>query len=217
MSVSGLNENTLRPREHLLLWAFCFSIGAHLLFYADWKFFGRSQLNLIPAWMHPSKPALAEIKKQQPPPVTEQEVPLLFVDVDPATAATEAPKDAKYYSAHNSQAANTKATIDSTVPKLDGSQTHVAQTQTVPRANPVPLQPAPPMVSQTDPSAAEAKAKPKGGPKVGDLAMAKPSPQMGENQAEGDTGQAHSTVQTCHRTLVEAISLKAPLDREKKK
>ena len=68
MAVSGLNENTLRPREHLLLWAFCFSIGAHLLLYADWKFLGRTHLDLIPAWMLPTKTALAQLPKNNPLP-----------------------------------------------------------------------------------------------------------------------------------------------------
>jgi hypothetical protein len=215
MSVSGLNENTLRPREHLLLWAFCFSIGAHLLLYADWKLLGHSHLDLIPAWMLPNKTTLAQTQKKQPAPLAEQEVPLLFVDVDPSAATAEAPKNAKYYSSRNSQAANINATIDSNVPKIDGSQTHVPQTQTVPRANPVPLQPAPPKAPQPSESTTEAQAKPKGGPQIGDLAMAKPSPQIGENQSEGDTGQADSTTHSRPRTLAEAKARQAMMPGEK--
>jgi hypothetical protein len=217
MAVSGLNEHTLRPREHLLLWAFCFSIGAHLLLYADWKLLGHTHLNLLPAWMLPNKPVLAQTQKKQPAPLTEQEVPLLFVDVDPSQATAEAPKNAKYYSARNSQAANINATVDSSVPKIDGSQTHVVQTQTVPRANPVPLQPAPPKAPARVESTTEAQAKPKGGPQTGDLAMAKPSTQTGQNQSEGDTGQADSTTHTRPRTLAEAKARQAMMSGEKMK
>ena len=139
----------------------------------------------------------------------------MFVDVDPSTATAEAPKNAKYYSARNSQAANINATIDSNVPRIDGSQTHFAQTQTVPRANPVPLQPAPPKAPPTTESSTEAQAKPKGGPQIGDLALAKPSPRTGENQSEGDTGQADSTTHTRPRTLAEAKMRQAMLSGEK--
>ena len=51
----------------------------------------------------------------------EQEMPLMFVDVTPDQATTEAPEDAKFYGASNSQAANPNPTEDdSEMPEIDG-------------------------------------------------------------------------------------------------
>src|SRR5205814_7646939 len=74
----------------------------------------------------------------------QREIPLTFVEVDPSTATTEPPKDAKYYGAHSSRAANEEPVIESTVPKADGKQSQVTRLENVPKPSPQPLQPAPP-------------------------------------------------------------------------
>src|SRR5579871_6437913 len=84
MSVSRLNESTLRPPEHLLVWAFIASLAAHLVVYGGFRLghqFGWWNRDLLPAWLKPHHQTLAEIKKAQTlqPPPQQQEVPLVFV------------------------------------------------------------------------------------------------------------------------------------------
>jgi outer membrane biosynthesis protein TonB len=143
---------------------------------------------------------LAEaLKKRQQ---QEQEMPLVFVEVDPNQAVDEAPKDAKYYSAQNSRAANPDNRLDTIVPKIDGKQERVPQTLERARPQPQPLQPAPPppkevVEAKPEPEPPPPQPEPKPLPKPepqpeakpdsqpelkpepairsGDLAMAKPS------------------------------------------
>jgi outer membrane biosynthesis protein TonB len=85
----------------------------------------------------------------------QEEPPLVFVEVDPSLATAEAPKEAKYYSALNSRAANPDTRIDTPIPKVDGKQEHVPQTQEQAKPEAQPLQPAP-----VPPTAQPAEAKP---------------------------------------------------------
>jgi hypothetical protein len=78
------------------------------------------------------------------------------MEVDPALAAPEPPKDAKYYGVVNAKAANPDATVETTDPKLDGKQEKVPRLADVPKPEKFPLQPAPP-----EPKPAEAAPKPK--------------------------------------------------------
>ena len=57
--------------------------------------------------------------------------------------STEAPQNAKFYSSQNSRAANPDANRDANVPKLNGTQTDVPKTETVPKPDFNKLQPAP--------------------------------------------------------------------------
>jgi hypothetical protein len=100
------------------------------------------------------------IPKKQP---TETEPPLVFVDVNPQAATPEPPKDPKFYSNRNSQAANPDADQETAVPKITGTQTEVVKAEDVPRVNLDKLQPD---FSQPEP--------PKPQTPSGDLAMAKP-------------------------------------------
>jgi len=215
MSVSRLNENQLRPAEHLLLWAFALSIAAHLIIYGGFEAgqrFGWWRKDLMPNWLKRAEISLADLQKarlQQPQqPAVPREAPLLFVEVDPSQSVPEPPKDAKYYSSKNSLAANPDLTVDTQTPKIDGSQTQVPKTQTAPRSKPTPapLQPSPPKNQEPQQANEESKPKPKGGQQVGDLAMAKPSPQPGpgDGQSENDTGQSVTPVHTRPRTLRDA-------------
>jgi len=160
-----------RPRQeqtNLLLLAFVASLIAHILFALAWEF--RAHLPHL-AWLDWMKkqsakldPAALLLKLDQPkplppellkiaalrPPLTEQPMPqLTFVDVDPALAS-EPPKDAKFYSATSTRAANPEAKIESNVPKIDGKQTQMVKVQDVPK----PLPPASP------PPAPQPKASP---------------------------------------------------------
>jgi outer membrane biosynthesis protein TonB len=208
MPVNRLNDSESRPAESLLVWAFAVSLAIHLLLLGTFRL-GQNykwwNKDLMPAWLKTTKQALAEIKKNQPAqPRVPQEAPLLFVDVSPEVSTVEPPKNAKYYSSRNSQAANPDPSLDTEQPKIDGTQTHVPKTETAPRAKPVPLQPAPPKDPSPDKEATEAKPKPKSGPAPGDLAMIKPTPKPIENQTETDPGQAEAPVHKRPRTLAEA-------------
>lgn len=217
MSVSRLNDRVLDPTERLFAWALGISLAFHLLVYGGFHLghhFGWWKKDLLPSWLKSTKLALAEIQKAQqnkPPPQAQQEPPLLFVEVDPSTATQEAPKNATHYSSRNSFAGNPDIKIDSNLPNINGKQTHVAKTEDAERSKPVPLRPsAPKTPAAPDQAAEEAKAKPKGGPKVGDLAMAKPAPQPGDGQAENDTGEAKVPEHKRPHTLLEALQQQPP-------
>lgn len=116
-------------------------------------------------------------------PAPAQTMPLIFVDVEPSQATEEAPKETPYYSALNSRAANPDTSVDSNVPKITGEQTKVVKTTDTPLppavpAHPVPPQPLQPAPQTPDPPEtrmATAPPKPKGGDRLGDLAMARPA------------------------------------------
>jgi len=82
-----------------------------------------------------------QLLQQRPPPEAE----LVFVDVDPEQAALEPPKDAKYYSSHNTLASNrAKDDENKNLPKIDGKQENVPKTMDTIRPDPRALQPYPP-------------------------------------------------------------------------
>ncbi len=104
---------------------------------------------------------LARMLEQQ----QKKAIPLVFVEVDPSQAVTEAPKDTKYYGAHSSKAANPDPVVDSNMPKVDGRQNKVVKLEDAPKPKPFPLQPTPPEAAEAKPKAAEPP---------GDLAKVKP-------------------------------------------
>ena len=73
----------------------------------------------------------------------------MFVNVNPAQATAEAPKDAKFYSDKNSRAANPDADKITEIPKIDGKHPEIVKTEDIERPKFTPLQPA------RSPSAAE--------------------------------------------------------------
>jgi outer membrane biosynthesis protein TonB len=66
----------------------------------------------------------------------EQQVVLQFIDVDQNQA--EEPKDAKYYSSANSQAANPDTRVETEKPKIDGAQDKVPKVRDTAKAEPEP-------------------------------------------------------------------------------
>ncbi len=81
-----------------------------------------------------------QMLQQRPPPEAE----LVFMDVDPSQAIAEAPKDAKYYSAHNTQAASRSKDEEKNIPKIDGKQEKVPKVTDVSRPDPKAAPAAPP-------------------------------------------------------------------------
>ncbi len=142
----------------------------------------------------------------------------MFAEVDPSAATPEPPKNAKYYSSKNSLAANPNPTVETQQPKVDGSQTHVPKAETAARAKQFPLQPSAPKPPQDKQAADDSQPKPKGGPKPGDLAMAKPDPKPTDGKAESDKGDAPSIEPHKRwRTLAEAEMHQSPLAGQKMK
>ena len=143
-------------------------------------------------------------KKTEPPAL--REVPMVFVEVDPARASAEPPKETKNYSTHNSIAANEQPKqLD--VPKIDGSQTRVLRVEDVSKPKPQPLQPAPPpepKPAPPDKEQSEPEAKPKPAPPIGDLAMTKTEPTNIVKSTEGAAEKLAPKPLGKPRTLAEA-------------
>jgi len=83
-----------------LTWAFTFSLILHLLiggtYYVGHEYGWWKNLHW-PAWMKSAKMLTELLQKPQPQLEERQiEVPLVFVEVTPAQAATEAPKETKF-------------------------------------------------------------------------------------------------------------------------
>ncbi|MDB6068425.1 MAG: hypothetical protein JWR26_4633 [Pedosphaera sp.] len=184
MSVSSSDKNSLRPGDNLIVWAIAISLAAHLLGFGGFRLgdrFGWWHSVSLPSWLLSNKKKLAELQKPKPASQAPQETPLLFVEVDPATATPEPPKNAKYYSTQNSHASNPDAQIETDTPKIDGTQTHVPKLEDTPRTKAFPLQPAAPKT----PVQEEAKeSESKGGQKPGDLASAKPAVKPDEGKTD---------------------------------
>ncbi|MBN2506991.1 MAG: hypothetical protein JXQ71_09885 [Verrucomicrobia bacterium] len=140
--------------------AFAASLLIHGAFYTGWRW-GRS----LGWWEHQATWLLQWTKKarQLPAPAVPdrpREIPLTFVEVDPATAS-EPPKEAKYYGEFNSIAANPIPDAQAD-PKVEGNQTKIVRLMdaTLPQA--LPLQPE---IAKPEPEIAEAQpaaAKPPG-------------------------------------------------------
>jgi hypothetical protein len=187
-----VHDGTLRPgRLELtrLAWALGISLALHLVGYGGYEV--AKKLNLqMPAWVQRLKELVAPpIQPKTPPP--QEEMPLVFVEVNPQIAAKEPPKDTKFYSNLNSEAANKDATKDTNLPKIDGHQTEVLKTEDVPRTQFDQLRPSAP-----DPQRERPVEKPGTPEPPGDLAMAKPDVTL-----RPDPGTVE---QPRPRTLVEA-------------
>ena len=209
MSVAGMPEMSLRlerAESSRLAWALAISLALHLLFFGSYQTgrkLGWWQNIHWPAWVQSAKMLTEMLKKKDNPQQQQQEVPLMFVDVSPAQAVTEAPKDAKYYSDKNSKAANPVEDKDTGTPRIDGTQTQVAKTEDIPREKFVPLQPQK-TVQQTQEAQPELKPKPQYTP--GDMTMAKP-----ELNSRNDQGEAeHERPKTIQEALARQKANRLP-------
>jgi len=189
-----------RAESSRLAWALIISLVCHGLVsgvYYTGERFHFWDLDHWPAWLRKSKILAVLLPKKAPPPPQPQEVPLMFVDVSPAQATPQPPKDAKAYSDKNSQAANQQATEDSDIPKITGTQKEVVKTEDVPRQKFTPLQPAlPAQPAQQE----QAELKPRPALEPGDLAFAKPDPNPPPKQDPGEAPHYRP------RTLREALA-----------
>jgi hypothetical protein len=207
--------------RHPLAIAFVLSLAVHLTLFGGWRLGKRlgwwehqaTWLLDLRKKLHPKalQPTLAQARTPSPAP--PREIPLTFVEVDPTVASTESPKEAKYYSARPSKAANPDPTLDTMVPKVEGQQTKLVRVEDVPKPSPQPLQPAAP--PEKAPEQAEAKAKPAENP--GDLAKAKPEQIKKPNDGLAELGVAPTPVAPRPRTLAAARQNKPSLVGQKMK
>lgn len=198
-----------RTANRLLVRSFLLSVAVHLVVfgmveaghrYELWRF---SPLAAIARLFRPEVRELAAQATRQPPAATEnaprriEEVPVIFVDVDPSQASEEEPEQTRYYAAVTSRAGNPDTSRDTGQPRLDGTQELVPKTLDTERAA-VPLQPALPVAPQpAQETRDEPQARPpevtRSGPpseprppvheertavKPGDLAMTPPGPEQ---------------------------------------
>ena len=166
-----IRSEEIESRNRLLI-GLATSLATHMVFFGVWFLLGVLVIAANRAAIEKLKQLqLAELKRAQ-------EVPeLTFVEVPPNQAVPEPPKDTKFYSSANAQAANPDVEIDTNVPKLDGSQDKVLKTADAQRPQAQPLQPSPPPEPKPDEKVAKDETKPEPEEKPGDLALAKPREQ----------------------------------------
>ncbi|HKS37756.1 MAG TPA: hypothetical protein VJW76_11240 [Verrucomicrobiae bacterium] len=169
-SAEPIRSEETDNRNRLLI-GLATSLATHTVLFAGWFLLGVLVVAAHRATIEKLQQLqLAELKRAQ-------EVPeLTFVEVPPDQASPEPPKDTKFYSSANAQAANPDVEIDTTVPKLDGSQDKVLKTADAQRPQAQPLQPSPPPEPKPDEKVAKDESKPDPEEK-GDLALAKPTEQ----------------------------------------
>jgi outer membrane biosynthesis protein TonB len=192
-----------RAETSRLAWAFGLSLAAHLLVFGTYEAGKKFQVwqNLHwPAWLRSAQMLTEVLKKKEVTPLAAQQaqVPLMFVDVSPAQAVAEPPKNAKFYSDRSSVAANPEANKDSDMPKIMGKQTEIVRTRDVPKEKFVPLQPSP---APQPPQEAQEEQKPKPAYTPGDLTMARP-----EDKPRKDEGEAKEAKPSRPRTVREALA-----------
>ena len=202
MTPDKVQDGRLRlgqPELGKLAWAFAISVVIHLLCFGGYELgtqLGWWQMLHLPAWLQKTKMLASASARPKSTAPQAQQVPLMFVDVDPQLASTEAPKDAKFYSNKNSVAANPDADKETNVPKVTGKQTQVVKAEDVKRSPLDKLQPDFKALEEQRQRKPE-HAKPREPAPPGDLAMAKPDLELRK-----DNGTAE---QSRPRTIKEAL------------
>jgi hypothetical protein len=187
MELTALEHDRLRFATHPVSRALALSLALHLLLFGTLELTRYLRLQL-PEWLK-SVLDLSRQASQEKKPVDQEPPTLTFVEVDPAQATPDPPKDTKNYSAFNSLAANPEVSIDSEKPKIDGTQDKVPKVEDALR--PTPPQP----LTELKPEPRPPKAEPKPD-QPGDLALAKPA----------DTKPAEAEKPPRPRTLAEVRS-----------
>ena len=186
-----------RPEISRLVWALGISLALHLGVYGAYRLgkkFNVWQNLHWPAWMQRAKIFAPAPKPPAQPPMS-QEAPLMFVDVSPQQATPEAPRNAKFYAAKNSKAANPDPTPDTDVPQIAGKQTEVVKVEDTKRVKFDKLQPDFAALAR-EREAEQSKPKPTQAP--GDLVLAKPDVTL--RQDDGFT--EHSRPRTIKEALM---------------
>jgi outer membrane biosynthesis protein TonB len=201
---SSVRPNPLRfsrPDFNRVLAALAVALALHLLGYGGYrleKAYGWLERIPSPHWLTKARQKLVIPLAPRPP--AQHEIPLTFVEVNPDQAVTQAPKNAKYYSAKSSRAANPDADKESNQPKISGHQNKMVQTEDVARSKAFPLQPSARPQPQSQPER-QAQAEAKKSQTPGDLAFAKP-----DTELRPENNQEQSPSQPKPRTIAEALA-----------
>ncbi len=162
-----------------IAWSLLLSLVIHVVLFTAielgnrldlWQF---TPVALVARWLGITPPPPAQsagLTTTRPAEPVPQEVPMVFVDVDPSQASLEAPPDTPFYSPVNSVAADPDPVDDQAQPRLDGKQDKVLKTLATERSAAVPLQPASPAEAQPESSARQRP------PEVVDRAQPEPKP-----------------------------------------
>lgn len=162
--VDSLRLNRFETKR--LVWALGLSLAAHFLVWGGYELGKKAGLWQRLHW--PAKLHLAQ--KKVPPPVVQETEPTMFLDVDPDQVSPDAPKDAKYYSAKNSRAANPEAEKDLNQTKLTGKQADVPKVRDVPRT---PVTKPQPTSEPPEPQKEQQPSPPKPTEQPGEMKLAK--------------------------------------------
>lgn len=171
-----------RATQQPLVVALAISLLLHVGGYGTWRLFGQSLFSaskgvlssLIAKLAHSErkeKKLIDDLKQRKNQEVFEdllrqqKEIPLSFVEVDPALASLQPPKNAQHYSTHDTLASNPKPLKNTLKPKIEGVQTKVPRLfdNPIPQPKPVPqpLQPFVPPKEIAPPSTPLASSTPK--------------------------------------------------------
>lgn len=176
--------------------ALVISLAVHLTVFGGWKlgevFQWWKYIPLFRAMAYIQKLFRVEPKPEAP---QQQEVSLVFVEVDPTKAAKEAPKDAKFYSVVSTEASNPEPQKNANLPQIEGKQEDFLKVTENEKAKPQPLQPTPPV---KEPVQEKLETRPKEKQPIGDLALAKP-----QEKEQKDLGKSESVPRARPRTLAE--------------
>ena len=201
-------DTRLERSQTRLAVALAISLLLHAAGYVTWKVSPAvsAAVKSIAVRVLPKK--LLERPTVRPPETrAKREVPMVFVEIDPALAAVAPPKETPNYSTHNSIAANPEPK-KADVPKIDGTQKNVMRTMDNDRPQPKPLQPAP--IESRPAEAKPVESNPKPLPQVGDLAMAKVEAKPLQ-PGKGDGDKEPEKPRDKPRTVAEAKARMAPL------
>jgi hypothetical protein len=160
------------PESRRLAAALALSLAVHFLVWGAYEI-GRT-VNLWPRLHLPPLTLFTKIKPSLPVQPSE---PIVFVDVNPAQATAEPPKDTKYFGVHNTHAANPDAARDKDVPQINGKQTEVVKTEDTPRLDFSKIPPAPQPSQQP-----QQESPPQLAMNSGDLTLGKPQELRPEEQ-----------------------------------
>lgn len=177
MTTVDLRDARALAVRHPLATAFAISLVLHACFFGFWKVgkqlgWWQHQATWLLNWQKKkmARPPRRFIKVPDVAAARQPEVRLTFVEVDPTLPTQEPPKDTQFYSTKATRAANPDQTLDTELPKIDGTQNKIMRTEDVPKPKPFPLQPA---VEPAKDDRQE-EPKPKSQDTPGDLAKAKP-------------------------------------------
>lgn len=190
------------PMTDPVVVAVLISLAIHLSGFGIWKVGSRLgwwKENRFSSWVQRiGNKLLPTPKFQAAQKQPDSEPPLMFIEVNPAQALSQPPKNAKFQGAVSTQAASSKQSEDE-IPQVDGEQTESLKLTENATPKALPLQPSPKV---TKPDKEDTEEKPAEKQSVGDIAFAKPS----ENPPKPDSNQNGKDDKTRRRprTIAEA-------------